>query len=272
MNFLASTIPSIFDTSCSSDGENIKPVFAIIDTQCLSGESLAFSLQWRDAVARYKHFTNIDVWQSAREAACALLILNISGSRGGAEIDFDASVTALKAYDGSLPFVVLSDIEDARFVVQCLEKGASGYIPASMSLAVAPQILHLVLAGGVFIPSTALVSLADQPAIPSEAALPVQTLLTSKEMLIARELRKGTPNKIIAYHLNMCESTVKVHVRNIMRKMCARNRTQVAYLSNQLFGSVGKAGLSSVAAREGSAGPGAGRTIRNHIGFMPGGR
>ena len=35
-------------------------------------------------------------------------------------------------------------------------------------------------------------------------------------------------NKVIAYDLNMCESTVKVHVRNIMKKLNAKNRTDVA--------------------------------------------
>ena len=33
---------------------------------------------------------------------------------------------------------------------------------------------------------------------------------------------------MIAYELNMCESTVKVHVRHIMKKLQAKNRTDVA--------------------------------------------
>jgi len=33
----------------------------------------------------------------------------------------------------------------------------------------------------------------------------------------------------------MCESTVKVHVRNIMKKLRATNRTQVAYIANQML-------------------------------------
>ena len=41
-------------------------------------------------------------------------------------------------------------------------------------------------------------------------------------------IRQGKSNKVIAYELNMCESTVKVHVRNIMKKLNARNRTDVA--------------------------------------------
>ena len=40
---------------------------------------------------------------------------------------------------------------------------------------------------------------------------------------------------IIAYELNMCESTVKVHVRNIMKKLNAKNRTEVAYLASGLL-------------------------------------
>jgi DNA-binding NarL/FixJ family response regulator len=48
-------------------------------------------------------------------------------------------------------------------------------------------------------------------------------------------LRRGKANKIIAYELNMKESTVKVHVRNIMKKLRATNRTQVAYIANRLI-------------------------------------
>ena len=46
-------------------------------------------------------------------------------------------------------------------------------------------------------------------------------------------------NKIIAYELNMCESTVKVHIRNIMQKLKATNRTEAAYKVSNLFSSNG---------------------------------
>jgi Bacterial regulatory proteins, luxR family len=42
-------------------------------------------------------------------------------------------------------------------------------------------------------------------------------------------LQLGKANKIIAFDLGMSESTVKVHVRNIMRKMGATDRTQAAF-------------------------------------------
>ena len=48
-------------------------------------------------------------------------------------------------------------------------------------------------------------------------------------------LRRGMANKLIAYELDMCESTVKVHIRHIMKKLNATNRTQVAYLTRGFF-------------------------------------
>ena len=54
-------------------------------------------------------------------------------------------------------------------------------------------------------------------------------IFTTRQTSVAKALRQGKANKIIAYELNMCESTVKVHVRHIMKKLGATNRTEVAY-------------------------------------------
>jgi DNA-binding NarL/FixJ family response regulator len=67
--------------------------------------------------------------------------------------------------------------------------------------------------------------------MPEKAVLPERTgVFTHRQLQVVEAIKKGKPNKIIAYELNMCESTVKVHVRTIMKKLHARNRTQVAYL------------------------------------------
>ena len=60
-------------------------------------------------------------------------------------------------------------------------------------------------------------------------------MFTRRQVAVIDALRKGKANKIIAYELNMCESTVKVHVRNIMKKLNAKNRTEVAYLASELM-------------------------------------
>ena len=49
-----------------------------------------------------------------------------------------------------------------------------------------------------------------------------------------QRLWQGKQNKTIAYDLDMCESTVKVHIRHIMKKLNARNRTQVVLLTRSL--------------------------------------
>jgi len=60
-------------------------------------------------------------------------------------------------------------------------------------------------------------------------------LLTKRQAAVAEEIRQGRANKQIAYALSIGENTVKVHVRNIMRKLNARNRTELAVK----FGSLG---------------------------------
>jgi DNA-binding NarL/FixJ family response regulator len=60
-------------------------------------------------------------------------------------------------------------------------------------------------------------------------------LLTERQMEVVEEIRHGKANKQIAYELKMSEHTVKVHLRHIMRKLKARNRTEVAVLSGNLL-------------------------------------
>lgn len=55
--------------------------------------------------------------------------------------------------------------------------------------------------------------------------------LTGRQFEVLQCLQKGQPNKLIARELGMTEGTVKVHVRQIMRKLGATNRTQVAILA-----------------------------------------
>ena len=59
--------------------------------------------------------------------------------------------------------------------------------------------------------------------------------LTSRQAAVAEALRRGKANKTIAYELNMCESTVKVHIRSIMRKLQAKNRTEAAFKLNAVL-------------------------------------
>jgi two-component system, NarL family, nitrate/nitrite response regulator NarL len=63
--------------------------------------------------------------------------------------------------------------------------------------------------------------------------LPLQglALLSTREKQILDCLARGLSNKLIARQLDMAEATVKVHVRTLLRKLKAKNRTQAAIWS-----------------------------------------
>ena len=60
-------------------------------------------------------------------------------------------------------------------------------------------------------------------------------MFTPRQAEAVMALRRGMANKIIARELNLRESTVKVQIRNIMRKLHATNRTEAAFRINRLF-------------------------------------
>ena len=130
----------------------------------------------------------------------------------------------------------MADGEGIDHVTRLLNLGARGYIPTSMSFAIAVQALHLVHAGGVFVPANSVLSCRQRADEPRLTPLAAPGAFTARQVAVIEGLRKGKANKIIAYELKMRESTVKVHVRNIMKKLNAKNRTEVAYLTNDLIG------------------------------------
>jgi DNA-binding NarL/FixJ family response regulator len=155
----------------------------------------------------------------------------------GPERMSSAGVAGLLARVGelapSVPIAVLSGYEDAENIRAAFELGVHGYIPTSLASGVAVQAVHLVCAGGTFAPAAALLSRSE--ARSGSDGAPLIDGFTHRQAQILECLRRGMANKLIAYELNMCESTVKVHIRNIMKKLNATNRTQVVYLTNGLF-------------------------------------
>jgi DNA-binding NarL/FixJ family response regulator len=137
------------------------------------------------------------------------------------------------------PVIVLSDRDDVDDINGALTCGVRGYIPTSVEAEVAFAALRLINAGGIFIPAHPLRSATStpDPAVEAERrGLADELDLTPREFSVLDLLREGKPNKLIAAGLNMGESTVKVHVRNILKKLHAANRTQAASVANHLLG------------------------------------
>src|SRR6516164_10980311 len=135
--------------------------------------------------------------------------------------------------------VVLSDRDDVEDVNEALTCGVRGYIPTSVEAEVAFAALRLIDAGGIYIPAHERRPATAKLGIGVESQRPRlsdELDLTPRELSVLDLLREGKPNKLIAAGLNMEEGTVKVHVRNILKKLHAANRTHAASVANRLLG------------------------------------
>jgi DNA-binding NarL/FixJ family response regulator len=113
-----------------------------------------------------------------------------------------------------------------------------GFISTSLEAELAVAAFKLIGAGGTFVPTDVLHSATTKTDTRSEYARPCleELELTLRELSVIDLMCQGKPNKVIAGTLNLQESTVKVHVRNILRKLNAANRTQAAFVATRLGG------------------------------------
>jgi RNA polymerase sigma factor (sigma-70 family) len=156
-----------------------------------------------------------------------LVILDI-GSGSLSDAWARECLQALNRRLSDVPIVILSDNGDSTQMMDALTYGVRGYITTGLSSKVAVEALRLVCAGGTFVPISVLMDAAVGNSLSR-----VLDRFTPRERQVLKVLQEGEPNKAIARRLNVQESTVKVHVRRIMRKLNAKNRTQAAILSSR---------------------------------------
>jgi DNA-binding NarL/FixJ family response regulator len=151
----------------------------------------------------------------------ALVVLWLNSS----DMDFEAAfATALEAAP-THPIAILSDFADSALVSRALSHGVRGYLSPSMSLTEIACAIRFVVEGGTFVPLSVLNGMtAERPASPKGNS--GDDRFSPRQLEVLELLQQGKQNKIIAYELGMAEATVKVHVRMIMKKLNARNRTE----------------------------------------------
>lgn len=130
--------------------------------------------------------------------------------------------------------VVLADTVADRSLSLSLRAGADAYLNKAMSSDSLLRALQLVMLGEVVYPThVASLLMAAANTRPTVAPPPVASAvpssdLSKREVQILRCLLAGQSNKAIARNLHITESTVKMHFKNVMRKISAQNRTQAA--------------------------------------------
>lgn len=209
----------------------------ILDVRALDRECLAKALVDSGLAMDVLAMASVDDWKRKRDVLPPLgaILLNVGGRKTD-DPALTSEILKLTAEFKNVPVVILSDTDDLVQILKALEYGARGYIPTSVGVAVCVEAIGLAVAGGIFIPASSFLAmkhLVSNSGVAESRSL--SGMFTLRQEEVVQALRKGKANKIIAFELNLRESTVKVHIRNIMKKLKATNRTEVAYKLNNLF-------------------------------------
>ena len=225
--------------SYATDGAKVGGFIAVIDSRTFIGECIRKSVQSAFAQPVLTYSTVAELEQQQRFISAKLIIFSLA--EANPEI-IGNTLKVLSTLAPEIPVIVLAYNNDSELVRTAICHGAKGYIPVTMGFEITIEAVRFVLAGGTYAPIDCLLSRDPRGNVLPQP--PITSVLTSRELAVTRAIQKGKSNKVIAYDLNMCEGTVKVHVRNIMKKLKARNRTDVAIKVQTNFSSDLPAGSS----------------------------
>jgi DNA-binding NarL/FixJ family response regulator len=224
-----------------------KPTVVMIDKRIAISGALIDMFKGHMQGWNFLAFSNvpeaIDQTYSLNEGQ-KLFLLNVGGielSKGSLE----EHVNSLRQGFPNVPIVILADNEELLNLNLFSYLKLNGFMTTSIAPEVLAAVMKLVIVGGVYIPEKLVLKLSyDKEKLPvayadnTDSSEQVAELnnFTPRQREVLELLHYGLSNKVIADRLNICESTVKVHMTGIMKKLEVTNRTQAAYFVSKLFG------------------------------------
>ncbi len=166
----------------------------------------------------------LDGVQQARQLRpdVVLLDLNMPGASGR---------EAVKTLSEDLPgtrVLMLTVSEDADDLIETLQAGAAGYLLKNIETEYFVDAIRRAAAGDSVISPEMTGKLVAGLKRPAAASAPEKDLLSAREREVLAGLARGASNKDLARSLDLAESTVKIHVQNILRKLKLTSRVQAA--------------------------------------------
>ena len=119
-------------------------------------------------------------------------------------------------------FIVLTTYQGDVQALRALKAGATGYLLKNMIWKDLPESIRAVHSGRRRIPPEIAEALVEHVA---------DDALTEREVEVLRRVATGTANKIIAFELSVSEATVKAHMKNILAKLGANDRTHAVTIA-----------------------------------------
>jgi two-component system nitrate/nitrite response regulator NarL len=150
------------------------------------------------------------------------------------ESEHAATLQQFRAGFADCKFVIIASEVSPTLLRHCIEAGVNACLLRDMSAAILTQSLHLVMLGQQIFPTPTATPLQDRVSHGSTdfgqgaKQSGLSRALSAREGEVLTNLLHGHSNKTIARELNISEATVKVHLKALLRKLQARNRTQAA--------------------------------------------
>ena len=133
----------------------------------------------------------------------------------------DAIIAIRKEFPDARIIVLTTYGGDAQ-AVRALSAGASGYMLKSMVRKQLVETIRSVHGGRKVIPPEIAVEMAEHHS---------DDALTEREIEVLREVAAGNANKVVALHLAISEETVKAHMKSILSKLGANDRTHAVTIA-----------------------------------------
>jgi DNA-binding NarL/FixJ family response regulator len=202
----------------------VAPSILVIDDHPVVADSVAALVRSlvRDAVIQQAHGLKAALAHAQRDRHFDLLVIDLSlpDSRG---------ITTFETLKGAWPLadiVVFTGVEHALLRLQCLQGGALAFVTKSEDVQALKQAVGQALnVATSFESAQPGGSLTD--AHPGAHAKP-RFELTPKQQVIWQDVAAGYSNAEIGQRHDIALNTVKTHVREILERVGARNRTEAA--------------------------------------------
>lgn len=132
------------------------------------------------------------------------------------------AITAIRKDFPDARIIVLTTYSGDAQAARAFKAGASGYLLKNMLRKELVETIRSVHGGKKRIPPEIAREMAEHH---------IDDALTEREMEVLREVAAGNSNKIIADHLNISEQTVKTHMKIILAKLAANDRTHAVTIA-----------------------------------------
>jgi len=194
-----------------------------------------------------KHvFERIGVELQALEASSYIQAMNLLAAEDSVGLvvvdlimpgfdDFEG-LRALRKKFPDVPVIILSVQDSRETVMRCIELGVVGYVPKTAGAEEMSRALERVLSGDVYFPRDILSRDTSIPKNSSESDAEEDIreslkILTSREKEILSWLGQGLTDTKIAEALQLSPNTVRVHVKNIMKKLGLSDRPETMHFA-----------------------------------------